>query len=51
MNPRITEHLISSEILAAPRRARVHHDETGMAKDCLLWMDGEIYSGRVKAPT
>lgn len=50
MSTRITEHLISSEFLAAPRRARVHHDDTGMAKDCLLWMDGEIYSGRVKAP-
>ena len=50
MSMRITEHLISSESIAAPRRARVHHDDTGMAKDCLLWMDGEIYSGRVKAP-
>lgn len=51
MSVRITEHSISSETLTEPRRVWVHHDDSGCAKDCLIWMDGEIYSERVKAPT
>ncbi len=50
MSMRITEHSISSEALVTPRRVWVHHDDKGTAKNCLLWLDGEIYSGRVKAP-
>jgi enterochelin esterase family protein len=50
MSRRTTEHSISSGFLNEPRRVWVHHDESGRAKDCVLWMDGEIYSGRVKAP-
>lgn len=46
---RTTEHSITSGILAEPRRVWVHHDG-GSTRDCVLWMDGEIYSGRVKAP-
>jgi enterochelin esterase family protein len=47
---RITEHSITSVSLSEPRRVWVHHDDSGSAKDFVLWMDGEIYSGRVKAP-
>jgi enterochelin esterase family protein len=50
MSRRTTEHSISSSFLTEPRRVWVHHDESGRAKDCVLWMDGEVYSGRVKAP-
>jgi len=50
MSRRTTEHTISSGFLTEPRRVWVHHDGSGRAKDCVLWMDGEIYSGRVHAP-
>ncbi|MBV6498924.1 MAG: hypothetical protein CJBNEKGG_01154 [Prosthecobacter sp.] len=44
----ITEHQISSDLPAAPRKAWIHHVEE--AKTCLLFLDGELYTGRVKAP-
>ena len=44
----ITEHLINSDLLAAPRKARIHHVED--AKSSLLFLDGELYADRVKSP-
>ena len=44
----ITEHLINSDLLAEPRKAWVHQAED--AKSCLLFLDGELYTDRVKSP-
>ncbi len=44
----ISEHQISSNSLSAPRKAWVHHAE--QATTCLLYLDGELFTGRVKAP-
>lgn len=44
----ITERQIDSDLLAAPRKAWIHHAEE--AKTCLLFLDGELYTDRVKAP-
>lgn len=44
----ITEHQISSDLLAAPRKAVIHHADE--AKSCLLFLDGELYTDRVKGP-
>lgn len=48
MTLRITEHGLDSGRLSAPRKAWVHH--AGEAKDCLIFLDGELYTERVKAP-
>jgi len=45
-----TEHSIAGRSLVMPRAAWVVHDAAQKAKVCLLWMDGELYSERVKAP-
>lgn len=34
----------------APRKAWIHRSTTGEAKDCLLFLDGELFTERVKAP-
>lgn len=44
-----TEHHITSHWLPAPRAAWVHAATSGDAKDCLLFLDGELYTERVKA--
>lgn len=44
----ISEHQISSDLLASPRKAWVHHE--GKARTCLLFLDGELFTDRVKAP-
>lgn len=44
----ITEHQISTDLLAAPRKAFIHHAED--AKSCLLFLDGDLYTDRVKSP-
>jgi enterochelin esterase-like enzyme len=46
----MTEHQIPSAHLPAPRKAWIHRTTTGEAKDCLLFLDGELYTERVKAP-
>lgn len=46
----ITEHQIDSPRLSAPRKAWVHHATSGDPKDCLLFLDGELFTDRVKAP-
>jgi enterochelin esterase family protein len=46
----MTEHSIPSAHLPAPRKAWIHRSTTGNAKDCLLFLDGELYAERVKAP-
>lgn len=43
-----SEHVISSDLLVAPRKARIHHAEKASA--CLLFLDGELFTDRVKAP-
>ncbi len=48
MKTRITEHRLDGDLLSAPRLAWVH--QTGEAKDCLIFLDGELYTERVKAP-
>jgi enterochelin esterase-like enzyme len=47
----MTEHEIPSTHLPAPRKAWIHRATSGEAKDCLLFLDGELYTERVKAPT
>ena len=44
----ITEYQIKSSFLSAPRKAWIHHAEK--AETCLLFLDGELYTDRVKAP-
>lgn len=44
----ISEHHISSGLLAVPRKAVIHHAEG--ANSCLLFLDGELYMDRVKSP-
>lgn len=44
----MAEHQISSDLLTAPRKARIHHAEG--ASTCLIFLDGELYTDRVKAP-
>jgi enterochelin esterase family protein len=46
----ITEHSIASHWLSEPRKAWIHAGASGAAKDCLLFLDGELYIERVKAP-
>lgn len=46
----MTEHSTPSAHLPAPRKAWIHRSTTGEAKDCLLFLDGELYTERVKAP-
>jgi hypothetical protein len=46
----MTEHKIPSALLAAPRKAWIHRATSGEAKDCLLFLDGELYTECVKAP-
>ncbi|MCB1275277.1 alpha/beta hydrolase-fold protein [Prosthecobacter sp.] len=46
----MTEHAIPSAHLPAPREAWVHRSTDGGAKDCLLFLDGELFTERVKAP-
>jgi enterochelin esterase family protein len=46
--PRRTEHLLTSELLTDPRRAWIHPADG--ARDCLLFLDGELYTERVMAP-
>ncbi len=48
MNPRITEQLLTSDLLTASRRAWVHHEDS--ARDCLVFLDGELYTQRVMVP-
>lgn len=45
-----TEHNVASEWLSAPRKAWVRLAPSGDAKDCLLFLDGELFTDRVKAP-
>jgi len=47
----MTEHEIPSAILPAPRMAWIHRAIGGEAKDCLLFLDGELYTERVKSAT
>lgn len=42
------ESLIASPSLSAQREAWIHHADD--AEDCLIFLDGELYAGRVKAP-
>jgi enterochelin esterase family protein len=44
-----TEHHIASHWLSAPRTAWIHTAGSGDARDCLLFLDGELYRDRVKA--
>lgn len=44
----ISEHLISSDSLSLPRKAWVHHAK--QARTCLLFLDGELFTDRVKTP-
>jgi enterochelin esterase family protein len=44
-----TKHHLASEWLTAPRQAWIHASASGEAKDCLLFLDGELYTERVKA--
>jgi enterochelin esterase-like enzyme len=46
----MTEHEIPGTHLPAPRKAWIHRATSGEAKDCLLFLDGELYTERVKAP-
>ncbi len=46
----MTAHQIPSAHLPTPRKAWIHRSTTGNAKDCLLFLDGELYTERVKAP-
>jgi enterochelin esterase-like enzyme len=45
-----TTHTIPSAHLSAPRQASYYPAAVGEAKDCLLLLDGELYTDRVKAP-
>lgn len=44
----LSEHHVSSDSLSAPRKAWLHHAEE--ARTCLLFLDGELFIDRVKAP-
>lgn len=46
----MTEHVIPSVRLPAPRKAWIHRATSGEAKYCLLFLDGELFTERVKAP-
>lgn len=46
----MTEHEIPGFHFPAPRKAWIHRASTDKAKDCLLFLDGELYTERVKAP-
>ena len=46
----ITKHHIASHWLSEPRKAWIHAGASGAAKDCLLFLDGELYIERVKTP-
>ncbi|MFH1300039.1 MAG: alpha/beta hydrolase-fold protein [Planctomycetota bacterium] len=41
---------ITSKFLDAPRKVWVEPAITGPADDCLIFLDGELYANRVKAP-
>jgi len=45
-----TEHKIPSTHLSASRQAVYYPATAGASKDCLLFLDGELYTDRVKAP-
>ena len=45
----LTEHRIASPRLSAPRAAWIDLPEAGATKDCLLFLDGELYLERVQA--
>ncbi len=45
-----TEHKIPSTLLSASRQAFYYPATAGAPKDCLLFLDGELYTDRVKAP-
>ncbi|MFO1482153.1 MAG: alpha/beta hydrolase-fold protein [Verrucomicrobiaceae bacterium] len=47
----MTEHSIPSAHLPVSRKAGIHRATTGEAWDCLLFLDGELYTDRLKAPT
>ena len=46
----ITEAEIVSEWLPGSRKAFIHSAARGSARDCLVFLDGELYADRVKAP-
>jgi hypothetical protein len=46
----MTEHSIPSAHHPAPRKVWIHRATAGEAKDCLLFLDGELFTERVKAP-
>ncbi|MEQ1843474.1 MAG: hypothetical protein ABL994_23955, partial [Verrucomicrobiales bacterium] len=46
----ITEREISSEWLAAPCRAWIYPALTTIAADCFVFLDGDLYTDRVRAP-
>lgn len=46
----MTHPLIPSAHLATPRPAVLHPAISGAAKDCLLFLDGELYTDRVQTP-
>lgn len=46
--PSRREAFITSPALSVPRKAWIHHADD--AKDCLIFLDGELYAERVKAP-
>lgn len=45
-----TKHKIPSTHLPASRQAFYYPATAGASKDCLLFLDGELYTNRVKAP-
>lgn len=50
MSFRISEHSLSDGVGSTPRKVWVHEAVEGPARDCLLWLDGELYLERLKAP-
>jgi enterochelin esterase family protein len=46
----INERQIASPWLSAPRTAWIHQAKSCEAKDCLIFLDGELFTSRVKAP-
>jgi enterochelin esterase-like enzyme len=45
-----TSHTVNGGHLAAPRQVSYFPATAGEAKNCLLFLDGELYTDRVKAP-
>lgn len=46
----IEERLLQSDHLHGQRRVWIHRSEDASVRDCLLFLDGELYRDRVKAP-